>query len=43
MKSSVTKYVKACVLVVIGVTIGVAGIYIGEADDAPGGSVINHA
>ena len=40
MKSSVTKYVKACVLVVIGVTIGVAGIYIGEADDAPGGSLI---
>jgi uncharacterized membrane protein YadS len=40
MKSSVTKYVKAFVLVVIGVAIGVTGICIGEADDAPGGSLI---
>jgi len=40
MKSSVTNSVKALGLVVIGVAIAAAGIYIGENDDAPGGSLM---
>ncbi len=40
MKSSVTNLVKALGLVVIGVAIGAAGIYIGDTDDAPGAALI---
>lgn len=40
MKSSGTKYVKALCLVVIGVAIAAAGIYLGETDDAPGAALI---
>ena len=40
MKSSVTNLAKAVGLVVIGVAIGAAGIYVGEKDDAPGGSLM---
>ncbi len=40
MKSSVTHLVKALGLVVIGVAIGAAGIYIGDTDDAPGAALI---
>ena len=40
MKSSVTNLAKALGLVVIGVAIGAAGIYVGEKDDAPGGSLM---
>ena len=40
MKSSVTNRVMALGLVVIGVAIGAAGIYIGETDDAPGAALI---
>jgi len=36
MKSSVTNVLMALVLIAIGVGIAVAGIYIGEIDDAPG-------
>jgi hypothetical protein len=39
MKSSVTNLVKALDIVVIGAAIGAAGIYVGEADDAPGASL----
>jgi len=40
MKSSVTNFVMALGLVAIGVAIGAAGIYIGDADDAPGAAFI---
>jgi len=40
MKSSVTNVVRGVGLVVFGLAIGAAGIYVGEADDAPGGSVM---
>jgi hypothetical protein len=40
MKSSVTNLVVAALLVAIGVGIGVAGIYVGETDDAPGAALI---
>ena len=40
MKSSVTKLVMALSIVVVGVAIGAAGIYIGETDDAPGAALI---
>ncbi|HEY5725373.1 MAG TPA: hypothetical protein VIX40_05415, partial [Methylomirabilota bacterium] len=40
VKSSVTNLAKAVGLVVIGVAIGAAGIYVGEKDDAPGGSLM---
>ncbi len=40
MKSSVRNLFMALGLVAIGVAIGVAGIYIGDTDDAPGASLI---
>jgi hypothetical protein len=40
MKSSVKNLVKGLGLVVIGVAIGVAGIYVGETDDAPGAALL---
>ena len=40
MKSSVINLVKALGLVVIGVVMCATGIYIGEADDAPGAALI---
>ncbi|MBN2318795.1 MAG: hypothetical protein JXR49_06950 [Acidobacteria bacterium] len=40
MKSSATKLVKGISLVIVGVAIGVAGIFLGEYDDAPGASLI---
>ena len=39
-KSSATNLALAVVLVVIGLAIAVAGIYIGETDDAPGAALI---
>jgi hypothetical protein len=40
MKSSFAKSVMALGLVVIGVALAAAGIYIGDTDDAPGASLI---
>jgi hypothetical protein len=40
MRSSVTNIVKALGLVAIGVAIAAAGIYAGDADDAPGASLM---
>ena len=40
MKSSVTHVLFALGLIAIGVGIASAGIYIGEADDAPGAALI---
>ena len=39
-ESSVTNLVMGLGLVVAGVVIGAAGIYIGETDDAPGAALI---
>jgi hypothetical protein len=36
MKSTVMNFVKASTLVALGLAIGAMGIYVGEADDAPG-------
>lgn len=33
-------WIKALILVVIGVGIGVAGVYVGQIDDAPGAAGI---
>ena len=40
MKPSVTNVLIALGLIAIGVSIAVAGIYIGEIDDAPGAALI---
>ena len=40
MKSSVTNLLMALGLVVVGLAIGAAGIYIGDTDDAPGAALI---
>jgi hypothetical protein len=40
MKSSITNMVIALGLIAIGVGIAAAGIYLGEADDAPGAALI---
>jgi hypothetical protein len=40
MKSSRTNFVVALGLVVMGVAVAAAGIYIGETDDAPGAALI---
>jgi hypothetical protein len=40
MKSSVTNVAMALGFVAIGVAIGVAGIYIGDMDDAPGAALV---
>lgn len=40
MKSSGTNLVRALGLIVIGIAIGAAGIYIGDTDDAPGAALI---
>ena len=40
VKSSVMNVVRALSLVAIGIAIGVAGIYIGDTDDAPGASLL---
>jgi hypothetical protein len=40
MKSSVRNMIMALGLIAIGVGIAVAGIYIGEIDDAPGAAFI---
>lgn len=40
MKSSAAKSVNALALILVGLAVGVGGIYIGETDDAPGASLI---
>ena len=40
MKSAVTNFVMALLLVAIGVALAAAGIYIGENDDAPGAALL---
>jgi hypothetical protein len=40
MKSSTTNVLMALGLVVIGVAIAAAGIYIGDTDDAPGAALL---
>jgi hypothetical protein len=40
MKSSLTNVLLALGLIAIGLGIAVAGIYIGETDDAPGAALI---
>jgi hypothetical protein len=40
MKSSVTNVATAVCVVGIGVAVGIAGIYIGDTDDAPGAALI---
>ncbi|WP_050027634.1 hypothetical protein [Verrucomicrobium sp. BvORR034] len=40
VKSPATKYIAALGLVVIGVALAVAGIYVGETDDAPGAALL---
>lgn len=40
MKSSVANIIKAVGLVVIGVALSAAGIYIGDTDDAPGAALM---
>ncbi len=40
MKSSATNWMMALGLVVIGVAVCMAGIYIGDTDDAPGAALI---
>ena len=40
MQSSVTNVRMALVLIVIGVGIAAAGIYLGETDDAPGAALL---
>jgi len=40
MKSSVAKLIGALGLVVIGVAIGVGGVYFADADDSPGAGVL---
>jgi hypothetical protein len=40
MKSSHTRLAMALGLIVIGIAIGAAGIYIGDTDDAPGAALI---
>ena len=40
MKPSITNVVKALGIVAVGVAIAAAGIYLGEADDAPGASLM---
>ena len=40
MTSSVGNLVLALGLVVIGVAVGIAGIYIGDTDDAPGAALM---
>ncbi len=40
MKSSVTNIFIALGLIVIGIGIAAAGIYIGETDDAPGAALL---
>lgn len=40
MKSSGAKVVNALAFIVVGLAVGVGGIYIGETDDAPGASLM---
>jgi hypothetical protein len=40
MRSSAMNWIKALGLVAIGVAIAAGGIYLGEADDAPGASLM---
>ena len=40
MKSSLTNVLMALGLIAMGIGIAVAGIYIGETDDAPGAALI---
>jgi hypothetical protein len=39
MKSSVTNVVTGLGIIVVGVAIAAAGIYVGDTDDAPGASL----
>ena len=41
MKSTVPALLKGFGIIVIGVAIGTAGIYLGELDDSPGASLIS--
>lgn len=40
MTSSATNWLKALGLVAVGVALAVAGIYVGESDDAPGAALV---
>jgi hypothetical protein len=40
VQSRATNMVKALGLVTVGVSVGAAGIYIGDTDDAPGAALI---
>jgi hypothetical protein len=40
MKSSIINLVKGIGLIIIGIAVAAAGIYLGEADDAPGTALV---
>lgn len=40
MKSSAANFLVGLSLVVVGIALGAAGIYVGETDDAPGAALI---
>ena len=40
MNSCIPNLVKGLGLVILGVAIGVGGVYLGEKDDSPGGSLM---
>jgi hypothetical protein len=40
MKTSITNIVAALGLIAIGVGVAIAGIYLGETDDAPGAALL---
>jgi tetrahydromethanopterin S-methyltransferase subunit C len=40
MKSSAANFLLGLSLVVVGIALGAAGIYVGETDDAPGAALI---
>lgn len=40
MKTSATNLLPALVLIVIGIALGAAGIYVGDTDDAPGAALL---
>lgn len=40
LKSSATNVLKVLSLVVIGLALGAAGIYVGDTDDAPGAALL---
>jgi hypothetical protein len=40
MTTTVTNNIKAAALIALALLIGAMGVYVGEADDAPGGTVM---